>query len=415
MKTKYYIISSNLRKKKNLLSCNFLSAGVFFSSPSIMVKMKILIIVFFTHYLFIAGITNAQFGEYTVQKLSNNQFEFTEGPAWDGYNLYFSDIPSGNIYKYNEKQGFMLFLDNPFSMNGIAYRNGVLYICESATGRIISVDTSGNYLDVYADEYQGEFLNSPNDLTLDESGGIYFTDPAFGFEPIITESVYFIRNKGEIERILTGLSKPNGILYNSMNNRIYVSDTYHKYIYSYEVSSPGEISDTAVFAELKVKDFREDGFTGADGMCFDKNGFLYVASESGIQVFDENGSFQYIIDVPETPTNCVFGGENFDELYITAQKNIYSLKLEPDQNNTGLLFHVRKTDKEIHYFPGSSSFKVEGISAESKFTVYNTMGKICYSDHIMPGEMKTVNLTGGIYVISVTNENERITKKIFLR
>lgn len=366
-------------------------------------------------FLFAFLNTNAQFSEYTVQKLSNDQFGFTEGPAWDGNNLYFSNIPEGNIYKYNSDDGFQLFLDNPFSTNGIVYSEGLLYICESGTGRVITVDTFGNYLDVLADTYQGDFLNSPNDLALDGLGGVYFTDPAFGFEPLITESVYYIEPEGELKRILTGLIKPNGILYNSSKKQIYISDTYDRFVFSYQLDSPGIISDTIEFAELKIAGFRDDDYSGADGMCFDKNGFLYVSTEIGIQIFDRQGNAKGILAVPETPTNCIFGGKNYDELYITAQKNIYRVKLELDQNNTGLLFHEKITAKEIKYFPGSSSFMVNGIRTECKFIIYNILGKICYSDYIMPGEMKTVNLDRGVYILSVNDENKRITKKIILK
>jgi gluconolactonase len=347
-----------------------------------------------------------------VRQLSNNQFSFTEGPAWDGYNLYFSDIPENTIYKYNFDFGLQIFLENSFSTNGIIYSEGMLFICESGAGRVISADTLGNFGPVLADDFNGEFLNSPNDLAMDELGGIYFTDPAFGFEPVIEESVYYISPDGSITRVLSQQEKPNGILYSEEQQRIFVSDTYGRFIYSYRVGEPGEISDTVEFCELKIADFRNDDYSGADGMCFDRNGWLYVTTESGIQVFNREGEFQYTIDVPETPTNCTFGGENLDQLYITAQKNIYSVQLNL---NTSLAEIENVTGKEIiKYLPLESCLYFHGLKKKSFYSITNIQGQTLKSGMAYPGEKLAIHMPEDIYVVRVWDEQQYFTMKFLL-
>ena len=52
-------------------------------------------------------------------------------------------------------------------------------ICESATRRVTRIEPDGRTV-VLADRYQGMRFNSPNDLTIDSKGRIYFSDPRYG-------------------------------------------------------------------------------------------------------------------------------------------------------------------------------------------------------------------------------------------
>jgi gluconolactonase len=360
-------------------------------------------------------LTNSNAQDLTVEKLSNNQFGFVEGPAWDGYNLYFSDLRTNRIYKYNRDFGFVEFISNPFSTNGIVHREGILYICESGSGRVISADTLGNYQDVYLSSFNGESLNSPNDLCLDENGGIYFTDPAFGFNPIIVESVYYISPDLDVVRVHSHQEKPNGILYSEEKKRIFVSDTYGKYIYSYDVSVPGIASDTSIFAELQIAEFRQDDFSGADGMCFDKNEYLYVTTELGVQVFNPEGDFQYLIEVPETPTNCTFGGKNLDELYITAQKNVYRVKIDLELNTGIHRVMEEATGDNINYDCYTSTFDFSQLLVKASYWIYNLQGKLIATGVIQPGGSETIPLESGIYLLQVEGNGIWLRKKILVQ
>lgn len=350
-----------------------------------------------------------------VDKLSSNQFGFVEGPEWDGYNLYFSDLTTSRIYKYNRDFGFIEFLSNPFSTNGIVYREGILYICESGAGRVISIDTLGDYQDVYLSSFNGESLNSPNDLCLDENGGIYFTDPAFGFQPIIVESVYYISPDLDVVRVHSHQEKPNGILYSEEQKRILVSDTYGRYIYSYDVSEPGIAADTLIFVELQIAEFREDDYSGADGMCFDKNDYLYVTTELGVQVFNPEGDFQYIIEIPETPTNCTFGGKNLDELYITAQKNVYRVKMDLELNTSRSQLKDNETGISFNYNSYHSVLEFKNLKTNARYRIYDLHGKLLFSGIAPPNSSEIVPLKSGIYLLHVEGDGVSLRKKILAR
>src|SRR5438067_1928007 len=108
--------------------------------------------------------------------------EFTEGPAHgpDGC-IYFSDI-GNRIMKFDPATGKTAEFRNPSGRaNGLDFDpQGRLVACEGAnTGgnrRITRTEKDGKVV-VLADKWMGKRFNSPNDLTIDKKGRVYFTDP----------------------------------------------------------------------------------------------------------------------------------------------------------------------------------------------------------------------------------------------
>ena len=67
---------------------------------------------------------------------------------------------------------------------------------------------------IVAGLFEGKPFNSPNDISLDEKGRIYFSDPRYlGHEPIDqpVQAVYRVDPDGGIHRIITDAGKPNGV------------------------------------------------------------------------------------------------------------------------------------------------------------------------------------------------------------
>ena len=62
---------------------------------------------------------------------------------------------------------------------------------------------------------------------------------------------------------------------------------------------------------------------------FDTNGNLYVVTEIGVQVCDQNGRVRAILSLPEgSITSLWFDPENSDTLYVTCGAKIYKRKLK---------------------------------------------------------------------------------------
>ena len=114
-----------------------------------------------------------------VKKVQSG-LQFTEGPTSDGAgNLYFSDIPANRIYRLDSQGELTPFLEPSGHTNGLmALGAGKILACEM-DGRIVEIDTKSKSVRALASEYQGKRFNAPNDLVVDQTGGVYFTDPHF--------------------------------------------------------------------------------------------------------------------------------------------------------------------------------------------------------------------------------------------
>lgn len=273
---------------------------------------------------------------------------FTEGPAIgpDGC-IYFSDqtfteetnMEAGIIWKYDPAKDTTIVFRSPSGMsNGIAFdKEGRMVICEGADfgGRmIIRTDMHSGKSKIIAGLYNGQPFNSPNDLTIDSKGRIYFTDPRYtGHESIDQPGmgVYKIDSDNKVKLIIYNIPMPNGIALSPDEKILYVGCNFEgdqnnkpvMEIYRYNIAE----NDSVVFDKVLIK-FKDDA--GPDGIKVSKEGNLYIAvrdeSKPMIKVYNPAGDLLDQLDLPAVPSNLTFtsGGK---ELYITAGNGLYKVKL----------------------------------------------------------------------------------------
>lgn len=274
-------------------------------------------------------ISNDLVQENTEIELISSQFSFTEGPAADAFgNVYFTDQPNDKIYVWNWKTNQIEeFLDKTGRANGTFFdQKGNLLTCSDENGEIWKINEDG-VAEVLTTNFEGKKLNGPNDLWVDETNGIYFTDPLYvrdywkNFKQEIQEKNLYYRNSdGKITKLDT-FTQPNGIVGSQKLKKLYVSDIDANKTYVFDIQGDGKLKNKKLFCNL-----------GSDGMTLDNHGNLYLTGK-GVTVFNKNGEQIHHISVPENWTaNVTFGGENFSTLFITASKSVYSLKM----NVTGI-------------------------------------------------------------------------------
>lgn len=273
--------------------------------------------------------------QVSVEKLSDGQsFTFLEGPVWNGSeSLYFTDIPNDDIIQFNtSNQSFTKVVDGTSDgSNGLMFNeNGNLVVCEGDQGRIVERNLANNSVTVLTDQFNSARYNTTNDLCIGINGGIYFTDPLPRrnvFQPI--GGVYYKDINGEVSLLIDDMDKPNGVTISTDGKTLYVNDASDVIVRSYNIKSDGSLDQKADFATLDPT-IVGDSASGADGMVVDKSGNLYVTSSKGVYVFDVNGNRTNIINVPETPSNCTFGGSDNKTLFITARTGLYSIELDEE-------------------------------------------------------------------------------------
>lgn len=267
-------------------------------------------------------------------------YEFTEGPALspDGC-IYFTDIPAALILRFDPKTGETTIAEeNSGNANGLMFdHNGDLIACRHSAREVSSWSLKRSpqrFRPAASQQFKGKKLNSPNDLDIDTSGNIYFTDPRYGNRDSMEmeiEGVYFqsINSNGTtamepLLRIDAELVRPNGIVLSPDESILYVSDMPENYIYAYDIESPGKVTNKRVFGRLN-----KGKGGGSDGMCVDQQGRLYATGHSKVWVFEPTGQLVTTIAVAKPTINVTFGSDD-KTLYITANKGLYRITLNTD-------------------------------------------------------------------------------------
>lgn len=271
-------------------------------------------------------------------------FDFTEGPVWMGDHLLFTDIPNSRIMRFDPATGSCEeHRTGTNRANGLTLgRDGTLYACEggatslpgsedadAAAGRRIVSYAVGEDAVVLADSYDGKRLNSPNDIVEDAEGRIWFTDPRYGDRTDMEldhESVYRLDPDGSgwsIHRVTHDTTRPNGLLVDLDTRSLFVAQSDYgegvtRELRRYPIQDDGSLGEYEVPHNFYPH-------RGIDGMRFDEDGNIVASAgwtQSGpgpmIYVFSQQGRVLETHPVPVNPTNCCFGDDDLQSLYVTA-------------------------------------------------------------------------------------------------
>jgi gluconolactonase len=275
-------------------------------------------------------------------------FSFTEGPVWDAVNhqLLFSDpntnviyslTGSGNVSIHRTKSGYAGADIGEYGQpgsNGLTFdKEGRITIAEHGRHRIVRIEKNG-VTTLLADHYQGQRLNSPNDLVYRSDGALYFTDPPYGLPKFFDDArkqlpysgVYCLLN-GQLKLVSTDLKGPNGLAFSPDEKYLYVdnwdiTDIHRtKVIMRYEVSADGMLKNGQVFYHMND----EPSDLALDGLKTDREGNLFVAGPDALYVISSDAKLLGKIKLPEHIANMAWG-EDGKTLFITASTGVYKIK-----------------------------------------------------------------------------------------
>lgn len=289
---------------------------------------------------------------------------WAEGPTADAAgNVYFSDVRSNRIMRFASDGVLSVYRQPANNPNGMVITpDGRLVVCESGDPeahlppRITRTDLATGEVEVLADNYGGDRLKAPNDVTYDGKGRIYFTSderpfflapfppgdsPGTPVKEVRTVGVYRIDPDGSMHRILQApdIKRPNGITISPDDRTLYtiendIAEDGVRQLLAFDLAPDGTASDKRV-----LKDFRP-GRSG-DSMSIDSQGNIYVAAglnhlrgtketldnKAGIYVFTPAGDLRKFIPIPEdTVTNLTFAGTDMKMVYVTAGKTLFSFE-----------------------------------------------------------------------------------------
>ena len=279
----------------------------------------------------------SQFEGYLRKKqftILYDQMLWGEGPCYIPHMnmLVWSDIPNNRMLKLLDTK--VDVYRNPSNFcNGNTIDNDENLISCSHGGRCIYKTDDNLNVSIVVDSYEGNKLNSPNDICVKSDGTIWFTDPPYGilsdYEGYPGNQEYggsyvfcFDPKTKKINVKTKNLDRPNGIAFSLNEKKLYISDTGEnvKCLYVFDIDK-----DLNLINQKLVYDFKPLGFS--DGFRSDKDGNIWTSAGKAIKCFNPNGEIIGQLLVPELVSNLEFGGKEGNILYVTATSSLYSMEL----------------------------------------------------------------------------------------
>lgn len=277
-------------------------------------------------------------------------FEWAEGPLWLAGEeaLIFTDVPTNKVWKWTEQDSLSLFLEPSGYMgtetnkkepgaNGLALDGeGSLILCQHGERRIARMNAplsapTPDFTVLVAD-YEGKKFNSPNDLVLNKSGQIFFTDPPYGLDDwnpkeLDFQGVYRLDTNGKLNLLLDSLSRPNGIGLSPDQKTLYVaqSDAQKARYYAFELDNEGNILGGKILLDATAS-VGEERPGLPDGMTVHSSGTLFASGPGGIWVISPEGEHLGTILTGQGTANCAFDKEE-SYLYMTADGYLMRIKM----------------------------------------------------------------------------------------
>lgn len=255
--------------------------------------------------------------------------------------------PDGKLYVCNN--GGMQFTSIPVAHNGQSWTLNVpgLAAADYTGGYLQRVDLATNAVETLASGFR-----SPDDLIFDAQGGLWFTDwgkltaQPHGAVRDITGVYYLAAGATAPVLKVPNRSAPNGILLSPRGDRLYVAETYNRWIVAWDLDAPGQIRpNPRSFDGSHLLTADIPGCGGLDSMAMDEAGNLYAVTilphgldaltSGGITVVSPQGKILEFIALdakdraadPATPdpffipdplpSNICFGGPDRRTAYIT--------------------------------------------------------------------------------------------------
>jgi gluconolactonase len=252
-------------------------------------------------------------------ELVGEGYRFTEGTTVNAAGeVFYQDIPNSKTY--------MVALDGKLTAlsldakraSGTAFGpDGKRYVVAGATSQIIRYDENGKET-VIADSIPG------NDLVVARNGNIYATAPEGTEKP---SKIYLVKPNGEKTVVDIGLKFANGIALTPDQTQLYITESATHWVWIYTILPDGSLINKQKYGWLHVPDNQENAWP--DGVRCDRDGRVYVATRMGIQVLDQTGRVNAILPLPSgQPSNCCFGGPQFNILYVTCGSKVYRRELK---------------------------------------------------------------------------------------
>jgi gluconolactonase len=252
-------------------------------------------------------------------------FNGPEGVAFDQEGNLYGGGQDGIVYRMTPDGQTSAFATVGGRPTGLAFdREDTLFVCEPIASVVLRVTRSGE-VSSFA-EYAGDYrIVIPNFCTFDAEGNLYVSSstdrpvPNWAQEehenPQPRGALVRLRPDGSGEVIASGLYLANGTAIDPGEQYVYVLQSTKQDCIRIAINKDGTPGE--------VEPYGANFGTTPDGMAFDADGNLIVTLPlaNRVVVIGLDGALTTLLEdeagsIIDMPTNCAFGGERYDELYV---------------------------------------------------------------------------------------------------
>ena len=266
-----------------------------------------------------------------------------EGPLWhsDEQRLYWADIPTGRMFRYDPSSGTHEQFYEGESVGGFTIQadGALLLFIPKGTIKIWRKGTLTTVVEEISDERESRF----NDVIADPVGRVFC-----GTMPTRNRlgRLYRLDTDGTLTKLLDGIGCSNGMGFTPDRTQMYYTDSPKREIYLFDYDQDtGAITNQRVFIQTP------EGEGVPDGMTVDAEGCVWSARWGGgcIVRYAPDGTEDRRIHFPAKKISSVtFGGEDYTDIYVTTAGGNNK---EKDGPGAGALFRVNLGVRGVPEFP----------------------------------------------------------------
>lgn len=260
-----------------------------------------------------------------------------EGPVWveAEHALYWVDIPEKRIFRWSEENGCRA-IDMPVNICSLVPREAGGFIGGGYDG-FYRVDLATAEAEWLGDPEPDLDANRFNDGKTDREGR-FWAGTMDRHEREASGSLYRINTDFSWARIDEGYRVTNGPAFSLDGRTMYHTDSALQTVYAFDLDEVGRATNKRVLTRFG------EGQGYPDGMTVDCEECLWIAFWDGwcVRRLTPTGQVIAELELPvQRPTSCLFGGADYDQLFITsARRGLDQAALSMQPSAGGLFMTV---------------------------------------------------------------------------
>jgi len=257
--------------------------------------------------------------------IDGTRAEVGEGPLWDDEHqlVWWVDLLAGLVHCSSISPGATktLALGHPVGAVGLRSRGGLVAADKRGFSLLHADGQVEERFDVLGPDHR------MNDAKVGPDRHFWAGSNAMGFDPG-QGALHVLGPDGAVERVLEGLTLPNGLGWSPAGDVFYLVDSLQKWLRAWDYDARrGAISNPSTLVT-----YQGDGEL-PDGMCVDAGGNLWVAIWGGsrIERYTPEGKPLGAVPTPvRQPACCAFAGPGLDMLIVSSAYRGLSDRTELD-------------------------------------------------------------------------------------